>query len=319
MSTSLLDTEVTLLHRRRISSALAGALLLLLAFGTAPALAGTVSTDPDGSVHFTAASGESNSVLFTTGANGRVRVSDVVSAPITASPPCTKVTGANAADCNLVASTPNVIAELGDRDDDATNTLDTIPAQFSGGLGNDTLIGAGEDDTLDGGNGADELSGGAGADTADYSARTAAVRVTIDGIGDDGENCPNLLTCEGDNVNSDVENIAGGAGNDTLFGNAQANELSGGAGNDLLQGGNAADIFHGEGGTDTVSYGDHGANVTASLSDGTESSSQDGSGDTYPDADVENLTGGSGNDTLTGSDSGVTGGGVNALFGGAGN
>src|SRR3954454_1108051 len=113
MSTSLLDTEVTLLHRRRISSALAGVLsLLLLAFGTAPALAGTVSTDPDGSVHFTAASGESNSVLFTTGANGRVRVSDVVSAPITASPPCTKVTGANAADCNFVASTPSVIAEL---------------------------------------------------------------------------------------------------------------------------------------------------------------------------------------------------------------
>ena len=60
----------------------------------------------------------------------------------------------------------------------------------NGGTDNDSLIGDsganvlqgnGGDDVLDGGLGADSLTGGGGADTADYSARTNPVNVTLDG------------------------------------------------------------------------------------------------------------------------------------------
>src|SRR4051812_10421374 len=228
MSTSRHDMEVTLPHRRLISIALAGAISLLLStFCAGPALAGTVSANPDGTVRVTAAKGESNSVRITMGANNLVRISDVDASPITATLPCLKVSGRNAADCTRVDTTPGVVVALDDGNDDAMNTLDTLPVAFDGGPGNDTLIGAAADDTFDGGTGADDLSGGGGSDTADYSSRTAALRVTLDGIGDDGEGCPNVLSCEGDNVNADVENIAGGAGNDTLFGNGEANDLAG--------------------------------------------------------------------------------------------
>ena len=66
----------------------------------------------------------------------------------------------------------------------------------TGGLGDDvitgsaaanTLLGGPGDDVLDGGAGADLLSGGIGIDTVDYSARTLAVSVDLDGIPDDGE------------------------------------------------------------------------------------------------------------------------------------
>ncbi len=61
------------------------------------------------------------------------------------------------------------------------------------------------------------LGGGDGIDKADYSARVAAVTVTLDDISNDGE------SNEFDNVLSDVENIAGGYGSDKLTGDADAN------------------------------------------------------------------------------------------------
>src|SRR5213075_615176 len=95
-----------------------------------------------------------------------------------------------------------------------------------GGSGDDTLIGSADanvlsggfgDDTLDGGAGADVLNGGPGtADLADYSGRAAAnpVTVTLDGVANDGG------SGENDNVGTDVENIDGGAGDDTLIGSS---------------------------------------------------------------------------------------------------
>jgi Ca2+-binding RTX toxin-like protein len=88
---------------------------------------------------------------------------------------------------------------------------------FLGGGGNDTLNGLGGDDNLDGGIGADVLSGGSGSDVADYSDRTKPVAVLLDGTANDGE------SGEGDNVGTDVEDVFGGSGDDTLIGNAQAN------------------------------------------------------------------------------------------------
>ena len=99
----------------------------------------------------------------------------------------------------------------------------------TGGGGNDTLTGSAAantltggagDDTLDGGTGADTLAGGAGTDVANYSSRSAALNVTLDGTANDGE------AAESDDA--DVENVTGGAGDDSLSGSAVANVLSAG-------------------------------------------------------------------------------------------
>ena len=88
-----------------------------------------------------------------------------------------------------------------------------------GGAGNDSLSGGGGNDTLDGGADADTLAGGSGTDTADYSTRSSGVNVSIDGVANDGE------PGEADNVATDVENLTGGSGADTLTGSGAANTL----------------------------------------------------------------------------------------------
>ena len=128
-----------------------------------------------------------------------------------------------------------------------------------GGSGNDVLVGnalgntlegGGGADLLDGGLGADILIGGPGVDTVDYSSRTADVTVTADGPGTtSGE------VGEGDQVDPTVENVTGGAGNDTLTGNAGANTLRGGPGNDTLIGEAGADKLYGSGGSDVLDGG----------------------------------------------------------------
>src|SRR5439155_4973420 len=85
---------------------------------------------------------------------------------------------------------------------------------LTGGSVNDTLHGDNDNDILVGGLGADTLNGNAGTDTADYSARTNPVTVTLDGAANDGE------SGEGDLVSVDVENVTGGSGADTLTGNS---------------------------------------------------------------------------------------------------
>jgi Ca2+-binding RTX toxin-like protein len=179
----------------------------------------------------------------------------------------------------------------------------------SGGLGADTLNGgAGNDLFLDGSrgtNGADVFIGSDGIDTVDFSGRTTGIICSLDGSADDGE------LGEADNVGSDLENIIGGAGDDSLTGSAR---------NNLIIGGLGADSMHGGGGVDTVSYSNYTAGVTASLApttSGTDSSQTNGTGaGTELDwifGDIENLTGGTGADSLVGNS------GPNELVGGAGN
>jgi Ca2+-binding RTX toxin-like protein len=97
-----------------------------------------------------------------------------------------------------------------------------------GGSSDDLLLGEGGDDTLIGGTGADQINGGDGIDLADYAALLDPVTVTLDGVANDGTGD------EQDDVLPDVENVRGGAGNDTLTGNDRANTLSGGDGNDFI-------------------------------------------------------------------------------------
>jgi Ca2+-binding RTX toxin-like protein len=208
----------------------------------------------------------------------------------------------------------DVEAVTGGTSDD---TLTGGPAAdtLSGGLGADVLRGeagadvlSGDDgdDVLEGGSGGDSFAGGAGLDTADYSARTVALTIDLDGAADDGE------TVENDNVRPDTERVLGGSGDDTLTGNNAVNVLAGGAGNDLLDPGRGAgDQLIGGLDTDTVTYATRTASVTADA-DGQADDGEAGEADIV-DPDVENLVGGSAGDRLTGTV------GANLLSGGGGN
>jgi len=128
-------------------------------------------------------------------------------------------------------------------------------------------------------------------------------------------------------------NVNGGAGDDTIVGGRRADTLTGGAGNDLIMGGDGDDLMLGDTGNDTL-IGEGGANVfsggagldtadyaartdnlviamTNSLSTRALNSSK-GDHDRIL-RDVENLIGGSGNDSLTGNYF------ANVITGGAGN
>jgi Ca2+-binding RTX toxin-like protein len=217
---------------------------------------------------------------------------------------------------------------------------------LTGGAGNDTLFGDAGDDLFDEGaatSGADTINGGAGIDTVSYAGRSVGVSVSLDGVANDGE--PGEL----DKVMADVENVTGGAGNDTLVGSAVANildggagndTLSGGAGNDLLRGGagndtlggdagddtfdmgasaDGDDAIHGGAGVDRVDYGQRTNAVTVAM-DGVTGGGEVGELDVIA-TDVEDLTGGAGDDTLTGNaaDNQLEGGpGTDTLFGLAG-
>jgi hypothetical protein len=186
---------------------------------------------------------------------------------------------------------------------------------ISGGGGNDTICGGDGNDKLDGGTGADFLSGQAGIDTATYVTRTTAVTVDLDNVSDDGNSSDGPASAR-DNVRSDVENLIGGSGADTLTGSTVANSLDGR---------NGADVLSGLGGIDTATYATRTTAVTVDLDnvsdDGNSSDGSAGARDNVK-SDVENLIGGSGADTLTGSaaNNRLTGGlGADSLSGLGGN
>jgi Ca2+-binding RTX toxin-like protein len=171
--------------------------------------------------------------------------------------------------------------------------------------------------------------------TCQQGCGTAACSVCL---ADDG------AALEGDTVNDDAELVLGGKGNDTLSafygvcsdaavtpvvkctlkgndgddsvtGSAFNDLLEGGNGNDVMQGGAGNDTFVGGAGFDTASYADRTAVVRASL-DPTRlwvvgQNGETGELDVIP-ADVEHLTGGTGNDFLRGNAS------ANIIHGGGG-
>ncbi|MEU8007892.1 hypothetical protein AB0B66_42610 [Catellatospora sp. NPDC049111] len=94
------------------------------------------------------------------------------------------------------------------------------------------------------------MVGGGGADTfagscyVDYTARTTAVRVSVDDIADDGS------PGEGDNVQTSIVGVLGGSGNDVLFSTVSA-MLEGNGGADTLFGSDFDDILLAADGTGT--------------------------------------------------------------------
>jgi hypothetical protein len=107
------------------------------------------------------------------------------------------------------------------------------------------------------------------------------------------------------------DTIDGRGGNDTIDGGRGNDRIDGGAGKDYLIGGSGSDTLIGGTGNDTASYIDHTSAVHADL-DGKRDDGKSGEKDLIA-KDIENLGGGRGNDTLTGSS------GANVLFGDAGN
>jgi hypothetical protein len=134
--------------------------------------------------------------------------------------------------------------------------------RFRGDQGNDKLFGQGGPDLFEEGasvNGLDTFNGGDGVDRVVYEERRNGVRVTLDGLNNDGE------ASEGDRVQSDVEAATGGSGNDLLSGNDQPNGFTGNAGVDTLDGGpgTASDVLIGGPGRDRMEGGDGVDNLIA--------------------------------------------------------
>ncbi|MDM7930857.1 Hint domain-containing protein [Tabrizicola sp.] len=223
---------------------------------------------------------------------------------------------------DVLVSIENVIGGSGND----TLTGDSGANYLAGAGGNDRLFGGDGNDTLSGGLGNDSLDGGAGTDTADFTGATGNLNINLAGGTATGEGTDTLVS---------IENAIGGSGNDTLTGDSGANYLAGaggndrlfgGDGNDTLSGGLGNDSLDGGAGTDTADFTGATGNLNINLAGGTAT----GEGtDTL--VSIENAIGGSGNDTISGTDDAnilsgaagndsiVSGEGADTVFGGMGN
>ena len=142
--------------------------------------------------------------------------------------------------------------------------------------GNDTLVGGAEADTLTGGAGADivnadggndlvnalvvgedTIDGGAGIDTVSFASSTLALSIDLSNAAHKLTNIENIIGGSGSDTisGSALDNrLEGGLGSDTLIAGAGNDVLIGGDGDDTLVGGLGADNFSGGLGFDTISY-----------------------------------------------------------------
>lgn len=164
-----------------------------------------------------------------------------------------------------------------------------------GGPGTDSLEGGAGRDWLAGGLGTDVIAGGSEADMVSYFRVSAPVRISLDGLANDG------AAGENDWVQADVEDAEGGTGPTTFIGNAGPNRLFGSS--------SEGDVFRARGGSDFIGCG-NGPDVVSA-----------GSGDDFVSCqggrDV--ISGGPGDDELQGgarADLIRGGGGRDWLFGG---
>jgi CSLREA domain-containing protein len=203
----------------------------------------------------------------------------------------------------------------------------------------DTLTGDAFANVLEGNNGNDNLNGSGGLDTAAYTTSTAAITASI---------AAQTATGQGTDTYTGIEGVLGSAFSDSLTGDANDNRLDGAGGvdtvtfaaaagavsanlatdsasgdggdalpnvenligspqDDLLTGDAASNVLDGAAGNDTASFAGATAAITASLR--SDSASGEGS-DSLPG--IENLTGGDGDDILSGDES------ANVLDGGPG-
>lgn len=170
-----------------------------------------------------------------------------------------------------------------------------------GAGGHDSIYGHGANDTLIGGAGDDYLDGGVGVDTASFEVHSVAINASLllSGAQNTGAGLDVLLN---------MENLTGGSANDSLRGNSASNALKGAGGNDSLLGEAGDDVLNGGTGDDVLNGG-VGAGDTASfeglslaISANLQVAGAQNTGAGFDTLlDIENLTGGTGNDSLTGN------------------
>jgi Ca2+-binding RTX toxin-like protein len=206
--------------------------------------AGTASVDGSGELDFVPAAGVKNKVTVADSGGGFWRLTDTA-APVLAGAGCERLT-VNRVRCAQAAVTRLSIAG-GDLNDQLT-TPDGIPVTLDGGAGDDiltakngadTLLGGLGRDILDGGFGPDSLDGGDNQDTVTYERRTSTQGVVVDiggAAANDGGTLDDVAGVR-DTVFANVENLKGGAGEDSLVGSNGPNKITGGAGEDDLHGG----------------------------------------------------------------------------------
>ena len=147
---------------------------------------------------------------------------------------------------NIVLSASDGQGGVGTRAIDVTvtnvsgNIVGTAAGELlAGTTEEDTINALGGDDLLKGGLGKDALDGGIGVDTADYSDKTAAVVVTLNGATNANVTVGGVV----EDTVKNIENLIGGSASDKLTGDGQANRLDGGAGADIMRGGAGNDVY----------------------------------------------------------------------------
>jgi Ca2+-binding RTX toxin-like protein len=193
---------------------------------------------------------------------------------------------------------------------------------LTGNEENNTVFAGMGDDTLVASLGNDVLKGQGGDDTADYSNITSGVIINLKSGSAQGAGTDTLES---------IENAIGGTGNDTLIGSDSSNTLIGGLGDDTLQGNLGSNTLDGGLGTNTVDYSWTTTGVDVALGDSPSYGTATGTSIDDTLINIDNIIGGSGNDTLygnsedniiwgtSGSNTLSGGSGTNTLYGGTGN
>lgn len=132
-----------------------------------------------------------------------------------------------------------VEVRLGDRHDVSTSTGNVSYVLLDGGDGGDSLTGGPSSDLIGGGKGADRIDAlGGDYDTLTYGGRAQRVSVTLgDGLRNDG----GRLDGDRRDLIMNFENVAGGRGDDRLWGDQRPNVIDGRQGDDDIRGGDEAD------------------------------------------------------------------------------
>lgn len=211
-------------------------------------------------------------------------------------------------------------ADVGTDDVVAGSSIDDV---LEGGKGNDTLSGLAGDDSVYGGEGDDEIDAASGEgddfyDGGDGDNDTITFRSSSQGVYVDLE----FETSSGTEIGTDsiinIENVVGGSGSDTIYGDERNNTLDGGAGGpDTIYGLQGNDTFvasdHGSeyyGGDDIDTY-DVANSAVSGLNMNIQLDGTDAFGNTI--SGIEIVLGGDGNDFIGGN------GDSNSLYGGGGN
>jgi T5SS/PEP-CTERM-associated repeat protein len=173
--------------------------------------------------------------------------------------PYTVISGGTGNDTLGGPTNPGQLQIIGNAGDDNLTGGD-LSDKLDGGGGDDTLDAGAGDDVVQGGDGDDliiggsglgndSLDGGADVDTVKYASATKDIDVNLTTGTASGDPAIGFDTL------ANIENVIGGAGNDTITGNSANNFLEGGAGNDKIAGLAGDDKLVGGSGDDELTGG----------------------------------------------------------------